>query len=398
MLNITDNRTEQTIPAILRLGFRPLFLSAAIFAVMAIAAWSMTLTGYYEFTPFNHAMWWHGHEMIFAFSCAVIVGFLLTAVTNWTGQPGVKGTNLFILWMIWILARVLLFANVSFISPVVVMAIDLLFLPVAAVLLAIPVLRVKQHRNLFFVPVLLLLAVCNFLSYQQSVGLTHGGYAALMLVTLVMVVMGGRVIPFFTANATNIPKREKYAIIEWLSIVSVVVLSLSFIFKLHTQEPFFLFVGLTCFIGAVANLIRLCQWRFTTTLATPLLWSLHLSYAFIPVTLYLMASHYLLGMFNLATVMHGLTIGAAGNMILAMMARVSLGHTGRPLILKKWMPSAFIMVFLAAIVRLAGILIDSQFYVYTAAISGLFWVAGFAIFSVIYWPILTRPRADGRPG
>ena len=397
MLNITDNAVEQSIPPILRLGFRPLFLSAGIIAVLAMGLWLLTLTGVVAFKPVGGSLWWHGHEMIFAFACAVIVGFLLTAVTNWTGQPGVRGGKLLLLWSVWLTGRVLLWGNFDWIARPVVALVDLAFLPVAAFLLAQPVLRVKQYRNLFFVPVLLLLAVCNGLTHLDG-SLHHGGYAAVMLVTLVMTVMGGRVIPFFTANGTQTMRRDKIVWLELVSLASVWLLALSFIFGLHLKPDFRLALGLVFAVSGLANLIRFSRWRLLSTLKVPLLWSLQLSYLFIPITLLLLAMHFLFQQMLLATLIHGITVGAIGNMILAMMARVSLGHTGRTLQVAKSIPSVVAGLLLAAVIRLAALVLPNEYYLWSVIVSGLLWIIAFGVFSLIYWPILTSPRADGRPG
>jgi len=403
MLNITDNAQEQKIPAFFRLGFRSMFLSAAIFSVIAILIWLLALHGSVEFSPFNNILWWHGHEMLFGFVSAIIVGFLLTAVQTWTGQPGLKGWALFSLWGLWLSARLLLAIKPAIIPPIVIILIDLSFLPLAGYFLAKPILRVKQYKNMVFAPVLLLLSICNGLTYiEPTSGLSdffrHGTYAAVMFISLIMTIMGGRVIPFFTASGTKTVKRENIQWIEWLSVISVGLLAFSFLFNLAASKDYSIILSVLFFIAALTNFIRFSRWRFFSTINIPLLWSLQLSYLFIPLTFLLLALHYAFGIFSLSSILHGLTIGAMGNMVLAMMARVSLGHTGRPLKVNKLVVSAFVALLIAASLRVvAGMWINDSYLLLTSMSAG-FWVYGFTVFSVIYFPILTQPRVDGRPG
>jgi len=401
MLNITDNAEEQKkIPAFFRLGFRPMFLSAAFFATLAIAIWIGALAGFIQLQPVHSSLWWHGHEMVFGFACAVIVGFLLTAVQNWTGQMGLRGWPLFGLWSVWLLARLLLLLNFKFIPLWLTTAIDLAFLPLAAFFLARPIVRIKQYRNLFFVPVLLLLTVCNLFTHLEplSQGLQHGAYGAILFVTLVMAVMGGRVIPFFTANACKFPKPTPIYWIEIASLVSVWLIAFGFLFKLHLQQEFSLaFAGMFAVAG-VSNLVRVARWGFAKTLSVPLLWSLHLAYLFIPLTFLLLAWHFATGDYLLGSLLHGLTAGAMGNMILAMMARVSLGHSGRTLKVAAIIPSAFGALVFAGVIRMLGVLFQNDLYLASVYSSAILWCYGFAVFTIVYWPILTKPRVDGRPG
>lgn len=362
MLNITDNAEQQKIMPLFRLGFRPFFLSAAIFSVVAVLLWVASYIYPVNFDPVGSTLWWHSHEMIFGFACAVIVGFLLTAVTNWTGQPGISSWPLFFLWSVWLLARLLLAINPESISETAIRIIDMLFLPLAAWFLAKPILAVKQYRNLFFVPVFLLLALCNALMHWPIASVSHGAYAAVMLVTLVMTVMGGRVIPFFTANGTQTAKKDKVMWLEYTSLASVWLLALVFILNLFVNSNWHMTIAALSAVAGVSNLIRFARWRFMATLSIPLLWSLQLAYLFIPVSLILLAAHYAFGVFSLPGVIHGLTVGAMGNMILAMMARVSLGHTGRPLKVKPVISIAFIALIVAAALRLVGVMILGDFY------------------------------------
>ena len=150
MINITDVKQEQKIPPILRLGFRPFFLFGSMFALLSMVVWLLTLKGIFSPAPLNDTVWWHGHEMLFGFVTAIIVGFLLTAVQNWTGIPGVRGVKLVALFAIWLSARLLIFFNPT-INLIIIMLIDLAFLPLAALLLGYPLLKARQYRNMILI-------------------------------------------------------------------------------------------------------------------------------------------------------------------------------------------------------------------------------------------------------
>lgn len=156
-MNITDSKKEEQLTPLLRLGFRPLFLFGSLFALAAMAIWTLTLAGTISPTPLNGAFWWHSHEMLFGFVPAIIAGFLLTAVQSWTGVPAIKGNKLLLLVLVWAVARLLILANTSI--PIhIIMAIDLFFLPLTGLFLALPLFKIKQYRNMMFGFVSILLA------------------------------------------------------------------------------------------------------------------------------------------------------------------------------------------------------------------------------------------------
>ena len=405
MLNITDVEKEQKIPAFFRLGFRPFFLSSAIFSVIAISIWAVFLLLQTDLAPYGGSYWWHGHEMIYGFATPVIVGFLLTAVQTWTGVPGTRGWQLFALYSIWLIARILILPQPQLIPLLVIAVIDCLFLPLAAVMMARPVLKVRQWRNLFFVPLLVVLALLNLLSHvavlsptTYPVAMQHANYGAIMVITLIMVVMGGRVIPFFTANATKIPRKPAVIGLELTALSSTWLVAVSFVFGLNFNPSLQLPLAVVAIFAGVANLIRWSRWRFTSTMSTPLLWSLHLAYLFIPVSFILLGANLAYDFLPFSSVLHGFTVGAMANLILAMMARVSLGHTGRQLDVRGTTVLAFLLIAIGATVRLVG---TSFFVSFSASVwlfTALAWIAAFGLFSWNYWPVLVRPRIDGRPG
>ncbi|WP_448210965.1 NnrS family protein [Colwellia sp. MEBiC06753] len=405
MLNITDVAQEQKIPAFFRLGFRPFFLSAAIFSLVALLTWIGFLVYQVDLSPYGGSYWWHGHEMIFGFVVPIIVGFLLTAVQTWTGVSGVRGIKLAVLFAIWLAARFTLLLNPDWLPQVVIAVIDWLFLPVSAFMLAWPIVKVRQWRNLFFVPVLLALALMNLLSHlavlsviSYPVAIQHANYGAIMLITMVMIVMGGRVIPFFTANATKIPRKPALAWLELLTLVSAWLVTLMFILGVNFITSLELSVGLLAIFAGGANLLRCSRWRFFSTLSNSLLWSLHVAYLFIPISFILLGLHLAFGFLSLSTVLHGLTVGAMANLILAMIARVSLGHTGRKLEVNPAISLAFLLIAIGAIVRLVGTGFFAQYSTIIWQFTAAMWLIAFGIFCWVYWPVLTQPRVDGRPG
>ncbi|MCV2883586.1 NnrS family protein [Aestuariibacter sp. AA17] len=400
MLQITDLQQEQKIAPLLRLGFRPFFLFGAVLAFTTVLYWAGFLQGHVSWIPSVNPIWWHGHEMLFGFLPAIIAGFLLTAVQNWTGIPGIRAGKLGALFALWVTARVLLFTDLG-ISMFAIMIIDVGFLLASAAVLAQPVLKIKQYRNLVFVPLLTLMAVANVVSYLPLLGLDakfqqQGFYGMAMLVTMLVSLLGGRVVPFFTANGTGNSRLPVIMLLEVLSVVSVFTLFLYFISGVSLPPEF---IAAVCFVGAIAQSLRWLRWRPFTTGQVPLLWSLHSSYVFIPIGLALMGIALLFPeRFVLGHALHALTVGAMGGMILAMMARVSLGHTGRQLGAGGLMQGAFVLVVLAASLRSVGMFFWPQYSDVLLQAASLFWCLSFAAYVYIYWPILSAPRVDGKPG
>ena len=400
-MNITDLESELSMPALWRQAYRPFFLFASLIAIAAMGVWALILAGKVNLNPYGGVIFWHSHEMLFGFVAAIIVGFLLTAVQNWTGLRATHGWPLIGLFTTWLAARVLLV-----IAPqewaYLAAALDLTFLPLAAFLLARLVCKVKQYRNLIFVPVLLLLATCNALTHLSVLlGVPHllqwGSYGAVMLITLIMTIVAGRVMPMFTANGTGTKKVEQLLWLERLVNGSTILIVALYVTNLVTILPG---PGLTLIfaVAAWAHAVRIVRWRTWVTFGTPLLWSLHLAYWFIPVSLMLFALHFAGYNINPSSALHGLTAGAMSSLILAMLARISLGHSGRPL-QPHWLLSyAFGLVLLAGVSRFAAGTVSVNWPISLYSLSTLLWTSAYAIYLLVYLPILTTPRPDGRPG
>ncbi|ELB2827482.1 NnrS family protein [Vibrio alginolyticus] len=394
MLNITDKKVEEKIPALLRLGFRPFFLFGAIYGIVAIALWVWMFQSGQPNALTVPALWWHVHEMLFGFSMAIVVGFVLTAVQNWTGINGTKHYMLLALFGLWLVPRILLWTP----APLwLTSSIEAVFLLFVAYEVGIRVYRAKGWRNLFFVPLFLLAIFANFASYATIKGMPPFSSSAvwqamLWWFTLLLSVMGGRVIPFFTARRFNFEKAQPLAWLEWFANLPLVMLFVLSFFPVTFAElgsPLMLFAG-------VAQLVRFVRWKPWLTLSEPLVWSLHAAYLCLPLSLILrgvwgdaFASHNLIHLF---------AIGALGGLILAMIARVTMGHTGRMIYKGPNMSLAFAAITAAALVRSFAVIFDPANMMLWIDISGGLWIVAFGLFVWRFGVMLVTPRVDGHPG
>jgi len=398
-MNITDLKQEQKIIPILRLGFRPFFLLGSLFSLLAMSIWLLLLIGNKSLAPLNGSFWWHSHEMLFGFVPAIVAGFLLTAVQTWTGITAIKGVKLLFLCVLWLTARVLLITNPD-ISLSIIMAVDLSFLPLTALLLGLPLIKISQYRNMIFIPVLVFMTIANALTFLPQYGFDialsqQGLHGMVLMVTFLVAFLGGRVIPMFTANGTG---TGKVAPLKWLEIIALSSLLVLFALLITGTTNNTNLVGVLCFSSSALHLFRQLRWRPWLTLNLPLVWSLHFSMLFIPIGLLLMGWHFAFGTISFSTALHSLTVGVFGGMILAMTSRVSLGHTGRMLQVGWIMHFAFIAIILCALTRSLLVAIWPQYSIQMWVMSGVLWCLTFTCFLVVYIPILSTPRVDGRPG
>jgi len=399
MLQILDAKLEAQRPALLRLAFRPFFLMGSIFAVLAILRWVAILQGWSRWEGQHSKIYWHAHEMIFGFVLAIISGFLLTAVQTWTGVPGLRGKALGVLVASWLCARAVFWFSPT-LSWVYYWAPDLLLIVSASYFLARPIIARRQWKNLPFVPILFLFALLhsgiiyalaseNFLLARELL------VSSLWLVVLLISVMGARVIPFFTARRWNSEQHQEPV---WLGLVVV----FGFIIVLLPQTLFsagFL-PGLKAFALALLGFTlswRLYQWRNINNWREPLLWSLHLSYGAIALGCLLLAFS-AVGSSVHTHATHLIALAGIGGIILAMIARVSLGHTGQALKLNKAMPWAFALIFLSALLRFLGPVLNVQYSGIFYLLAGGLFALGFTFYLWHYSRLLSKARADGRPG
>jgi uncharacterized protein involved in response to NO len=267
--------------------------------------------------------------------------------------------------------------------------------------MAYPIIRVKQWNNLMFVPMLLTMAMLNLASHwavfssrpELAIQVLHG---TIMLFVLIISVLGGRVIPAFTSNTTGCQKAEPIRWLEAVSIISIICLLLLALIG-FANVPAGVLLPVAC-VAAVANGWRYLRWGLQHSGPVPLLWSLHLAYAFIPLG-FLALALYAAGLTsNVSAALHSFTLGAMGGMILAMISRVTLGHTGRPLNPPRLLTLAYLLIFIAAIVRVVLPAWWPGLTPWGIGIAGVCWVLAYAIYVFFYAPMLLTPRADGRPG
>lgn len=379
-----------------RLSFRAGFLLAGVFAVLAMLRWLhwILFPGQWDAALPPH--WWHAHEMVFGFAMAVVAGFLLTAVANWTGIPGTRGGRLQLLFGLWLLARCLLWLVPAWLW--LAWAAEMLFMLLLVLELTRRVWARRQWRNLLFVPVLLALAAldtASYLSADDPLRSTRLHYGTLWMVTVLVVIVGGRVIPLFTNNRLSLGISPSPGWLDVLAIGSVVLVGVS-----ATLEPAYRsghWLQWLYLASSMIHLYRLGRWRGWKTGGVPLLWSMHLSYLCIPLTL---AGLAWAGDDPVAekNLIHLLAIGTIGGMILTMMSRVSLGHTGRALDTPGYMAWAFAAIILAGAVRALLPLAAVELSPWAWRLSAALWIIGFSAFLYRYLPILAGPRADGKPG
>ncbi len=379
-----------------RLAFRAGFLLAGAFAVLGMARWLywMWQPQSWDFSLFPG--WWHAHEMVFGFAMPVVAGFLLSAVATWTGIPGTTGWRLKVLFGLWLIARLTLWLLPGQL-PLAWLA-EMLFIGLLIYELTLRVWAVKQWRNMLFPPVLLALALLSsgsYLSADDPLLSVRLHYGAVWMITVLVVIIGGRVTPLFTGNRLGLKITPLPLWFESLAIGSTALIGLVLVF--WPQERSAVALAPLCLVAGLIHSIRLAHWQGWKTLSVPLLWSMHLSYSCIPLALFALAA---VGADPVASksVIHLLAIGTIGGMILAMMSRVSLGHTGRPLEVPAYLSFAFGLVFVAALVRAALPLLDVAFTLRAWQLSALLWIIAFSLFLLRYVPVLSRPRADGKPG
>jgi uncharacterized protein involved in response to NO len=378
--------------ALWQLGFRPFYLLASVFAALSILLWALQFTGHLS-APYLPGPLWHAHEMLFGFTLAVVVGFLFTAGRNWTGLPTPTDGKLAALAALWLAARVLVLTPWGWASALVNAAFPL----AAALALAVPFARAGNRRNYFFVALLVLLAAASLVVHLNQLGVLAlpawaGIQLALDAVLFILCVMGGRVIPMFTNNGVPGAGAERRDSVEKVALGSILALLAADALQLPAWV-----IALVAAVAACAHLARWLLWHPWATLRTPLVWVLHLAYAWIPVHLALRALA-VAGWVIPSAATHALTVGAVGGLVIGMMTRTARGHTARPLRADAWDTTAYVLVAAAAFVRVLVPVAAPAFFVPAILCSGVLWSAGFAAYAVHYFPVLTRPRLDGKPG
>jgi uncharacterized protein involved in response to NO len=384
--------------ALFSIGFRPFFLLAGLQAALSIILWVFTYNGILTLdTAWQNPIVWHGHEMIFGFAVAVIAGFLLTAIPNWTSTVPINGGKLIFLALLWFIGRIAM--HTSLIPPHITAGIDILFLPILMLMLSSVLIKAKAIANMAFLVILGILAVLNALTHLSVLNMidldaTNIMFFAIHLIIFIITIIGGRVIPFFTRNGlalkninievTHQPLTDKLALGLMFTLAIV-----GYITEFHGQV-----FAILAFATALVHTIRLSRWHGFKTLSIPILWILHIGYSWLIIGLILEGIHAWSYVISIHLAMHAFTVGAIGTMILGMMTRVSLGHTGREI--KAYLPIilSYIILQAAVIIRIAGGIFFEELYVDSIIISGILWAAAFMIFTIIYLPILVTKRPD----
>lgn len=378
---------------LLNLGFRPFYLLAALLACVGMILWLAQLAGHAPSAGPAGGVHWHGHEMVFGFASAVITGFLFTAARNWTGLPTPTGATLAAIAALWIAGRIALVVVPEPWAGLV----DVAFLPAVAIALWLPLQRAR-NRNRFFVGLLLLLAGANAVFHLAVAGIVAASPStatrfALYLVVTIVTIMGGRVIPSFTANALPGARIRKRPTLDRAAIGCSVVAFLCLVADVPG-----LLTGVLCGVAALLHGLRLLDWDPASTRATPILWILHLSYAWIPVGLALHALAALGAPVPVMLADHALAVGGVGGVIIGMITRTARGHSGLPLNTGPLEVTAYVLVHVAAALRVLLPLAWPEGYPMALQAAGLCWAAAFALYLWVYAPFLVRPRMDGRPG
>lgn len=369
--------------ALLQQPFRPFFLGAALVASLGMLVWVLFL--HLGLLPPDSLppLLWHGHEMLFGFAAALMAGFLLTAVANWTGRPTITPLSLGVLALLWLAGRV------AFLLPAVVpytvaALLDAAFFPCLAVVVARPILLTRNIRNLFLIPLLSAFALADVLFHLAVVGLLeipplHILLWVIDLFVVLMLVIGGRVIPFFTER--RLPQLRVRSR-DWLN--AIVNGGAAVVLLLDVALPGSIALGIASLVLGLFVAARLYGWRPWVTLGEPMLWILHAGYLWLAIGLVLRGIALTAGGLTELTAVHALTVGALGSLAIGMMTRVALGHTGRPLAAGWLMAMAFLLVTLAAAVRVSGV-------VGLLSLAGTLWTAAFAIYFVRFLPVHLGP-------
>jgi uncharacterized protein involved in response to NO len=339
---------------------------------------------------------WHAHEMVFGFAGAAVAGFLLTAVPNWTGALPLSGTPLALMFAVWFAGRLAI--GLSGVLPYALVAgVDLAFLPVLGAVAARQLFIKPALRNVVFLIILAALTLTNVVYHLAISGILAINPLipmrnSVILVAIMIAIIGGRIIPAFTHNwlhlnrkANLLPRR-----IGWLDTASII--SIVFFALVEIAGGPDILRGGAALIAAALNATRLVLWRGFATLEEPIIWILHLGYAWIVAGLILSAAAALTTFVSGATSIHAFATGAIGTMVMAVMSRASLGHTGRPLIAPRAMVMAYCLITLASVLRVFGPLLAPRHYETMLAGAALAWIAAFALFAFVYAPILTTPR------
>ncbi|RME17774.1 MAG: NnrS family protein [Bdellovibrio sp.] len=369
-------------------GFRPFFLLAGLVSFLFIGIWLFLTVGDVHLRTVSSLLW-HAHEMLFGFASAVLAGFLLTATSNWTGKPPVQGRVLVGLVILWTVGRL----GVPLLRFPFFALVDLSFFP-ALMYVLWPYLATKsQKRNWIFLGILSLLFLANIIFYLNNLNFLKGPFffegikLALNVFIAVILLIAGRVIPFFSSRVWGSPKVEPLPLLEKLQFLGMSLFIVTDFFlgyqKYHQVVSAFLF----CLL-----LYKWWRWKPLKSLNTPMLWILFLAYLWIIIGFLLVGLRIVFPQVSLFNSTHAFTVGGLGLVTYGMMTRVALGHTGRPIRASRWIVGAYYFLALAAIVRVFVVGFFPHFYDLWILVAGVLWMLAFLVFLIQYAPVLVQPR------
>lgn len=382
-------------------GFRPFFLAAALYGAAFVTAWTAIWRGALPVPAWLTPFQWHAHEMLFGVSAAAIAGFLTTAVPVWAARPALAHRPLQALFALWAAGRIAMLAAGTLPAELVAVA-DVSFLPALAIVLARSLAGSGQRRNYGVVAVVAVLSLANAAVHAEALGWASASASralrfAVDLVVLLIVVIGGRITPAFTANALRL-RGVDASLRSWPWVDRAAVASVAGVAIADLLAPRSAASGALAALASLAVAARLAGWQRVEAWRQPLVASLHAGMAWVALGLLLVGAGDLGTGIPATSGLHALTAGAMGSMILAVMTRVGLGHTGRPLLLPRGGVACYGLVHTGAALRVGTPLAPSALQAPLLLAAGLVWAAAFALFAAIYWPILTRPRIDGEEG
>lgn len=384
-----DKYYRYTRYPLLALGFRPFFLLAGLFAVVAMVLWACAVAGK---GPVLGPLW-HGHEMLFGYAGAVIAGFVLTAASNWTGRPTLTGIPLAAIVFVWIADRIVV--PLSGVPVWLKASLCAGFFVFLAFGVGRAVIATRNRRNYGIIIVLLVFAVLELFFWLMPVIRSRVLEATLLFVMLMVAIVGGRVIPAFTRNAT--PGLIVRPSGQWRDRAAFASLIAFGVFVLCPASPPWLLAAIAA-TGALTHALRMQGWGAASTLRRPMLWVLQLAYLFVPSGLGLYAAFYLGAPIPIWVPLHVLAVGALGLMTLGMMSRVSLGHTGRMIVAGKLTTLSYALMVAALLARsLGGFFTGTDWRNAMLSAAG-FWSLAFLVFLFVYARVLLVARIDGRPG
>ncbi|WBU40610.1 NnrS family protein [Marinobacter alkaliphilus] len=388
----SPERASASVSQLFSYPFRIFFLSMTVLAIVAIPLWVLEVTGTVRLPLAMPGLFWHQHEMLFGFLSAAIAGFLLTAVCVWTQTERTHGSLLVGLWGVWLAGRLLLTFGGN-LPEWLVQGVNLAFLPLVMIDAGWRVWKARQKRQVMILVVLGLLWLMQ-IGFVTRLDMAFS-YGALIMAMALISIVGGRITPAFSAGwlrqrGGNAEAVKMIPALDMATLFAMILLMASLVTGWQTVT------AVLALVAAGLMLARLANWKGWLVRSEPLLWILHLSILWVPVALLLLAGSLLAGWPSNAWT-HAAGTGAVGCLILGVIARVSLGHTGRPLVLPKGMVLAFLAVQLAAVIRVVTAFDVIPWHPGIGTSTAL-WVIAYLIFLVRYTGVLASPRADGREG